>query len=252
MSLLFENKSDSSKQKGFSLVELAVVVSIIGIIISAVIGGKKLYDAAKLRRVSTEIMQYSSAINTFKEEYGYWPGDFPQASNFWSGAANGNGDGVIRFQFLVNNEDLYSWDHLENAELIKDQYDGVVKSGTIHYSKGENLPVSAAFENITFAFYSFRPAGGNVVYDNITGIKMIISSLSATGAPASTTNSFQGKQAQAIDEKIDDGMASSGNLISYRTAGGCTDADESTSSRADYQLNNTIEDCVVEWYIDRL
>jgi type II secretory pathway pseudopilin PulG len=238
---------------------MAVVVVIVGVIIAGVFTGQNIYKAAELRRLSTEIMQYTTAIEQFKQEYQYYPGDFLDSDSqaFWgAGVSGGNGDGTIRFQFAPasGSEDLYAWEHLASSEIIPGAYDGNTTSSTapkVHYTSGVNAPASNAFDNITFAFYSYRPAGGNYIYDSITGVKLVVSSLDSSGVPGGTTGSLIARQAHAIDEKIDDGVPSSGRLISYRSAGGCTDADEDSALSANYQLSDTTGDCVVEWYLDK-
>ncbi|MDA0781580.1 MAG: prepilin-type N-terminal cleavage/methylation domain-containing protein [Rickettsiales bacterium] len=260
MPLLFKNNLALNKQKGFSLVELSVVVAIIGVIVAAVIGVKQIYDSAKIRRISTEITSYVSSINTFKQEYGYWPGDLPQAVAFWTATpksgvniTNGNGDNVITLDVWQNNEDLYSWAHLSGSELIPERtYSGLVSdAGVTHYNAGVNIPISVAFKNMVFSFFSFIVTEDNYIYKEIGGVKLRVSGLDNVGRPWNNANSLAAKQVQAIDVKIDDGKADSGNLITHTDVGGsCTTAPYNAPA-ASYNLSSTAKDCIMEFYLDR-
>lgn len=62
-------------KKGFSLIELAIVLVIIGIIIGMAFKGKQLIDGAKVKRLATQYDKYNAAINIFYERYNRIPGD---------------------------------------------------------------------------------------------------------------------------------------------------------------------------------
>jgi prepilin-type N-terminal cleavage/methylation domain-containing protein len=97
-----------NKSKGFTLVEISIVLVIIGLILGTVfynsdvlIGNTKATSTAKL------IQDLSVAVSDFKSRYHYLPGDLPIAAQDISGIAAGApcniapngtiGDGVINF-----------------------------------------------------------------------------------------------------------------------------------------------------------
>jgi prepilin-type N-terminal cleavage/methylation domain-containing protein len=81
---------------GFTLVELAIVIVLIGLIVSAVIAGQTLVKQANLRSAITKMISYIVAANSFKLSYNYFPGDVPNADAYgWDVNLNGNGDGKI-------------------------------------------------------------------------------------------------------------------------------------------------------------
>jgi len=85
----------SSHKSGFTLIELSIVIVIIGLIVAGVVGGKSLVESANLKRVIAETQRFKQAYNTFKLTYNYMPGDIPNATSYWSGSADGNGDRYI-------------------------------------------------------------------------------------------------------------------------------------------------------------
>ncbi len=81
--------------KGFTLVELAIVLVIIGIILGAVLKGQELIKNAKIKRFYNQYREVLAAVYTYYDRYNYYPGDDPTAAGRWSGVTNGNGNGLI-------------------------------------------------------------------------------------------------------------------------------------------------------------
>ena len=63
------------RSSGFTLVELAIVLVIIGIILGAVLKGQDLINNAKVKRLQNDMRGLEALIWTFYDRYGKFPGD---------------------------------------------------------------------------------------------------------------------------------------------------------------------------------
>src|ERR1044071_4467321 len=77
--------------RGFTLIELSIVLVIIGLIVGGVLTGKTLIDGAKKKQMHRKFEEIATAYNTFRTKYNCLPGDCARASTFGLGS-NGNGN----------------------------------------------------------------------------------------------------------------------------------------------------------------
>ena len=61
--------------KGFTLIELAIVLVIIGIILGAVLKGQDLIENARYKKLTTQVKQWETITWTYLDRKGYFPGD---------------------------------------------------------------------------------------------------------------------------------------------------------------------------------
>lgn len=124
---------------GFTLVELAIVLVIIGLLVGGVLVGKDLIEAAAMRRQITQVDKLSQGAAAFRLKYHCIPGDCINARNFMGGASqpdqvsNGNGNGIIDrdgvsnacvYRWANGNEWQYVFDQLAAAKMVSHgQYD---------------------------------------------------------------------------------------------------------------------------------
>ena len=62
-------------QKGFTLVEIAIVLVIIGLLVGGVLKGQAMIQNAKVKRVAKTADEFRAAVMTFYDKYGVYPGD---------------------------------------------------------------------------------------------------------------------------------------------------------------------------------
>lgn len=195
-------------QKGFTLVELSIVLVIIGLIIASVLVGQDLIRSAELRATVTQYEGYNAALATFRSKYGGVPGDVAGSTDFGF-ATDGDGNGTLAASTALSGENVGFWNHLgsSGASLISGSYGGAsVTAANI----ASNLPAAK---------------GGNYwgVY-TASGINyFIVGVLGAASGVYLTTDTFTPLDAKSIDDKIDDGRPGRG--IVQAKDGHATDAD---------------------------
>ncbi|RMG69585.1 MAG: prepilin-type N-terminal cleavage/methylation domain-containing protein [Nitrospirae bacterium] len=149
----------SRDNRGFTLVELAIVLVIIGIILGAVLKGQELINNAKTKRAFNQYREVLAAIYTYYDKYGFFPGDDPNATSRWTGTTNGDKDGLIdvggSFSCTSNaTEDCAIWEHLRLAGII---------SGSSY-----NNPTNAFGGSIRVGYVNVQGLAANWIgFDNI-------------------------------------------------------------------------------------
>jgi len=125
-----------SKKLGFSLIEMAIVLMILGLLTGLSLKGYDVLESAKLRNLEHQVSQYKYACLQFMEKYGSWPGDFKGASFFIDPhLPNGNGSGEIEGEGLDPHNDAGKfWLHLAADGLIGDV--GHPQEGVLTFGKG--------------------------------------------------------------------------------------------------------------------
>jgi prepilin-type N-terminal cleavage/methylation domain-containing protein len=146
---------NDKKNKGFTLIEITIVLVVIGLITGGVFVVRELIRAAELRAQIKQIEEYNIAVNTFRLKYNALPGDIkePEASSFGFSArgiyaGQGDGNGVLEGVYanaagrnadtVQSGENLMFWVDLSAARLIKGTFNTAVPT-TIYdaYSPSE-------------------------------------------------------------------------------------------------------------------
>ncbi|HAT31411.1 MAG TPA: prepilin-type cleavage/methylation domain-containing protein [Janthinobacterium sp.] len=84
------------RQQGFTLVEIAIVLVIIGLLLGGVLKGQGLIDSAKVKNIIQQSNSLSAAVNAYQDKFRALPGDDIQGTlHVPNSAGNGNGDGQI-------------------------------------------------------------------------------------------------------------------------------------------------------------
>lgn len=123
------------RQKGFTLVEIAVVLVIIGLLLGGVLKGQELISSARVRNLADQQAGIQAAYYGFQDRYRATPGDMPAAAA--SDAigetinAGGNGDGALEDPSDSEWLELSGvWEQLSKAGFIQGSYDGTADDST--------------------------------------------------------------------------------------------------------------------------
>jgi prepilin-type N-terminal cleavage/methylation domain-containing protein len=110
-------------QKGFTLVEIAIVLVIIGLLLGGILKGHEMITQAKIKNVMADFSGISAAYHGYQDRYRRLPGDDNQAVTRWTdlvAADNGDGNGVVAGAYNAGG-DLESrnfWLHLRKAGFV--------------------------------------------------------------------------------------------------------------------------------------
>ncbi len=91
-------KQLSRKQSGFTLVEIAIVLVIIGLLLGGVLKGQEMIESARIKSVVADMNGVGVAFNTYQDRFRSRPGDELPATmtaRGWAGATGGDGNGVL-------------------------------------------------------------------------------------------------------------------------------------------------------------
>jgi len=248
-------------EKGFTLIELSIVIVIIGLIVAAVVGGQSLVKQAKLRNIVSDVNKYKVAVNTFKLEYNHFPGDFPRAFDYWpsncapspsAANCNGNGNGNLG-PTNTNPETVRFWRHLGLANMIPNLYSGT-KNGS-YTSVGESII------GVDVPAFPIEGSGAYVTYDSHWGIVVPLQHLLAIGKGVAGTvphgSYLTPKDAKSIDDKMDDGHPIEGSMFSSTGTVGSTGqcingtGGENLTNATDYVLANSNIACRTVFLLEK-
>ena len=76
-----------SQQKGFTLVEIAIVLVIIGLLLGGVLKGQELINSAKVKNFATDFRNIPLFIYGYQDKYKSLPGDDSAVSTHVTGAS---------------------------------------------------------------------------------------------------------------------------------------------------------------------
>jgi prepilin-type N-terminal cleavage/methylation domain-containing protein len=212
-------------QQGFTLVEMAIVLVIIGLIIGGILKGQEVVNSGRLKIQVSQIDSIKAAVNTFVDQYNYYPGDFKASGtltpngvttfdgdeNGFVAAAGSETPYVDSGAMALADEPNKAWVQLSIANLLS----GIVNSGGVAAPNFFQAKVPNAY--IWFADFAYDQANGGPVNKMVRIQRGKDPSVALTSANAPAVREAD---AASMDTKYDDGVPGTGNIL----AGTASDA----------------------------
>ncbi len=188
------------QQSGFTLVEIAIVLVIIGLLLGGILKGQELINSAKAKSLANDFRTIPVYVYTYQDKFRAIPGDDAAANTHLTGGtvatAGGQTPGNGRIEGAWNSTDATSesvlfWQHVRLAQLA---------SGDT--TAGQGMPTNTD--------------GGRV---GITSVKPIADA-SFNGSYYLCSSGIRGRFAKMIDAALDDGKTAQGSVRVAVTADG--------------------------------
>jgi prepilin-type N-terminal cleavage/methylation domain-containing protein len=187
------------KQSGFTLVEIAIVLVIIGLLLGGVLKGQELINSAKVKNLANDFKQIPLFIYGYQDKYRALPGDDPKYTEHVGGAASSAsvtllaptsstlGNGRLEGNYnstTATDETVAFWQQVRLANLAA--------GPTAFTSIAGDMPTNSE--------------GGKI------GIQSTAPITGMTGSYFICSDGIQGKFAKQIDTTMDDGNTASGSV----------------------------------------
>jgi len=178
-------------QAGFTLVEIAIVLVIIGLLLGGILKGQEMINQARIKNAINDFNGVTVAVTSYQDRYRALPGDDKGASARWTvqAPASGDGDGVVEGLYndaVATTETHLFWQHLRIA--------GFVPGVTTGAASGPLPPNAVA--GVTGVETGGAPNPGGLGFTTL----MICSS------------NLPDKVAIAVDTQADDGNSQTGQI----------------------------------------
>jgi prepilin-type N-terminal cleavage/methylation domain-containing protein len=189
----------TKKQGGFTLVEIAIVLVIVGLLLAGVLKGQELIENSKIKSIAKDMDSISAAVASYNDRYRGLPGDTATAT---TNTANGWGATA----FTAGNND------------------GLIGAVGTTFTVGANENTIAMTSMMFAGFIAGNPTGGlptAVLRPRHAGdgaMSVTNGAFGFTGRNVVCVNGLNGKWAAALDRQFDDGDPTTGLIRSNRIA----------------------------------
>ncbi len=197
--------------RGFTLIEIAIVLVVIGLLLGGVLKGQELITGARVRSLIAQQDGIKAAFFGFQDRFRALPGDYTAASSnidCSGGCPDGNGNGRIeKGDGGTPHEEIFVWAHLSGAGFLNGSYVAAADTDTATDDNTPKSPYGAYLEFVHDGIYGSgtTTTPGTLKHNLKTGNQIPVEILAE------------------IDRKIDDGRPDSGTFqFSAYAAGGGT------------------------------
>ncbi|WP_310450237.1 prepilin-type N-terminal cleavage/methylation domain-containing protein [Sulfuritalea sp.] len=221
-----------SRQSGFTLVEIAIVLVIIGLLLGGVLKGQELINSAKIKNLIADMNGISTAVYAYQDRYKGLPGDDSGAVGRWAAntaaalPATSVGNATLQGVFnsaTVTDESRLFWQHLRLAGFIGGDPTTTQPINAV----GGITGVQWGAGNQTVAALTQGLAGLVVCQSNILG-----------------------RIAEAMDNQLDDGRPNSGAVRSWTQGAGLLVAADAATTAVDITAAATGSPSPATTYVD--
>ena len=187
------------KQSGFTLIEIAIVMAIIGLLITLTIKGREMVESSRAKSLANDFRDIQVAIFGYQDCFRAMPGDDPAATaNLSSSNASiHNGNGNLRIEGDLNtylSESFFLWQHVRLAGFLQ----GIANAEASGYVPLNNSGGALGVADISNAPITGMGGGYIICSDNISG-----------------------RLVKQLDMMLDDGYTAKGAmLVSHANSGG--------------------------------
>jgi len=208
-------------EQGFTLVELAIVMVIIGLLIGGILKGQELINNAQITATVSQLKGFDAALNTFQDKYNVMPGEVVNPAtrlpdcvapcNNAPTTVNGRFDNLVGGAVALTSEGVVALSQLAAADLISG-----VNPRANNLSFGNSLPTVKAGGGMWFA--STNNAG--TMPTGFVGTAQSNRNFAVLNGNPTVPNTGTGAisviSAAQVDRKLDDGLPNGGS-----TRAGC-------------------------------
>lgn len=206
-------------QSGFTLIEIAIVLVIIGLLLGGVLKGQELINSAKVKNLANDFKNIPVYIYGYQDKYKVLPGDDLHVTDHVGASATtcgatvadkcDPGNGLIEGPWnavVLANESYIFWQHIRLADLAPGSTDTSVGAMTTY------IPTNAA--------------GGIIGLQSGTTDTALTPVIDNAGTPAAIRGAYiicsegiLGKFAKQLDAQLDDGVLDTGSMMATLTTG---------------------------------
>lgn len=217
-----------NRKRGYTLVEMSIVLVIIGLVVGGVMVGNDLVNASRIRSTISQKESFDGAVHAFKNKFNGLPGDLSNYAMFsglltttgLTGQADfGDGDGLIGSRILSNyyGERMLFWRHLTEAGYIEANTSLATIADpwtAVKAFSGAGYVPSSKFGRDASWLINGNPNSRQNYYTLVKIMALNLGGAFATfGAHVITPS-----EAFQIDTKMDDGFPASGKVLSVAIA----------------------------------